>query len=70
VQTYLRHPKRISLKREEDVQYWTRRFGVSSSLLKATIKNVGNSVEAVADVLARSDREPVKAMDSHHRSPI
>jgi Protein of unknown function (DUF3606) len=53
--------RKITLQREEDVAHWTRTFGVSRSLLLATIKNVGNTVEAVADVLGRSQLPPDKS---------
>ena len=43
----------ISLKRSDEVAYWTKRFGVPREELEDAINVVGNSVEAVERHFAR-----------------
>jgi Protein of unknown function (DUF3606) len=38
---------RISLGEDYEVRYWSKRFGVTADKLKAAVKKVGNSAEAV-----------------------
>jgi len=38
---------RISLQERHEVDYWTKRFGVSKERLEAAVKAVGHSVDAV-----------------------
>jgi small membrane protein len=38
---------RISLREDYEVRYWSEKFGVSSDRLKAVVKKVGNSADAV-----------------------
>lgn len=45
--------KRISLKEDYEVQYWTNRFSVSRMQLEEAVEAVGHSVGAVADYLER-----------------
>lgn len=37
----------INTSENYEVEYWSKKFGVSSEELKAAVKAVGNSVEAV-----------------------
>jgi hypothetical protein len=39
--------RRISLREQYEVQYWTKKLGVTVDELKAAIKRVGNSAKAV-----------------------
>jgi hypothetical protein len=38
---------RISLGEDYELRYWSEKFGVSAERLKAAVKKVGNSAEAV-----------------------
>jgi predicted double-glycine peptidase len=38
---------RISLSEPYEIQYWTKKFGVTPADLREAIKKVGNSAEAV-----------------------
>jgi hypothetical protein len=38
---------RISLGEDYEVRYWSEKFGVSADQLKAAVKKVGNSADAV-----------------------
>jgi hypothetical protein len=38
---------RISVNEKYELEYWSKRFGVSEDALRAAVKQVGNSVEAV-----------------------
>jgi hypothetical protein len=38
---------RISLQQRHEVDYWTKKFGVSKEQLEAAVNAVGNGVEAV-----------------------
>ena len=43
---------RISLSEPYEIQYWTKKFGVTGAELRDAIKKVGNSAEAVEKELA------------------
>jgi hypothetical protein len=45
---------RINLNEPYEVRYWTRVFGVSEEELRDTVRRVGNSVDAVAQDLAKA----------------
>jgi hypothetical protein len=47
---------RINLHERYEVDYWTRRFGVSESKLEAAVMIVGSSAKAVEDYLARGKK--------------
>ncbi|MGK2908712.1 MAG: DUF3606 domain-containing protein [Sphingobium sp.] len=52
----LRSPQdssRIALGEDYEVEYWTKKFGVSRDKLADAVKAVGNSAEAVGDYLKR-----------------
>jgi hypothetical protein len=38
---------RVSLSEDYEVQYWTKKFGVSREELASAVKAVGNSADAV-----------------------
>jgi hypothetical protein len=42
-----RHRSRINTHEDYEVRYWSKKFGVSPDELKAAMKKVGNSAEAV-----------------------
>lgn len=44
---------RISLSEDQEVRYWTERFGVSKEQLAVAINKVGNSADAVRQVLGK-----------------
>ena len=44
---------RISLEQRHEVDYWTKRFGVSREQLEQAVRAVGNSVDAVQRHLGR-----------------
>jgi len=44
---------RISLSEDYEVRYWTERFGVSKEQLAVAINKVGNSPDAVRQVLGK-----------------
>jgi hypothetical protein len=39
--------KLISMKEDYEVEYWTKKFGVTRAQLDAAVKTVGHSAEAV-----------------------
>jgi Protein of unknown function (DUF3606) len=43
---------RINIHEDYEVQYWSKKFGVSPDQLKAAVKKVGNSVAAVQQELS------------------
>jgi len=43
----------ISLKEDYEVEYWTRKFGVTTERLVEALQKVGNSAECVGDELTR-----------------
>jgi hypothetical protein len=43
---------RISLSEPYEIQYWTKKFGVTAAELRDAIKKVGNSAEAVEKEIA------------------
>jgi hypothetical protein len=45
----IRDRKRISLKEDYEVRYWSQQLGVSPQELESAVKTVGNSAEAVAE---------------------
>ncbi|WP_022681693.1 DUF3606 domain-containing protein [Sphingobium bisphenolivorans] len=45
--------KRISLKRDIEVQYWSHRLNTSRALLEEAVEHVGSNVNAVADYLSQ-----------------
>ena len=45
--------KLISLNDEYEVEYWTRKFGVTTERLVRAVHKVGNSVERVSEELKR-----------------
>jgi hypothetical protein len=42
---------RIALGEDYEVEYWTKKFGVSKERLEESVKAVGHSVEAVEQFL-------------------
>ena len=42
---------RISTSEDHEVRYWSQKFGVSPEQLKAAVRKVGNSAEAVGKEL-------------------
>jgi hypothetical protein len=44
---------RISVNEKYELEYWSKRFGVSEDALRSAVKQVGNSVEAVERHLGR-----------------
>jgi predicted double-glycine peptidase len=47
---------RISLSEPYEIQYWTKKFGVTPADLREAIKRVGNSAKAVEEELAQRPR--------------
>lgn len=45
---------RINTNEDYEVRYWSQKFGVSPQQLKAAVRRVGNSAEAVERVLKAS----------------
>jgi hypothetical protein len=43
---------RISLSEPYEIQYWTKKFGVTAAELRDAVKKVGNSAEVVEKELA------------------
>jgi hypothetical protein len=44
---------RINMSEDYEVRYWSKKFGVSAEELKAAVKKVGNSAEAVQKELGK-----------------
>jgi hypothetical protein len=42
---------KINVNEDYELQYWTKRFGVSSDELKEAVKEVGTSAKAVEEYL-------------------
>ena len=58
--TSLRGPQdrtRIALGEENEVRYWTSKWGISRDELADAVKAVGNSAAAVARHLGRSEED-------------
>jgi len=45
--------KRVNVKEDYEVEYWTSRFNVSEDRLRAAVSKVGISVDAVARELGK-----------------
>jgi hypothetical protein len=45
--------KLISLKEDYEVEYWTKKFGISRERLAEVVKKVGDSAERVGEELKR-----------------
>lgn len=45
---------RINLSEDYEVQYWTKKFGVTKEQLAAAVKTAGSSAGAVAHILGKS----------------
>lgn len=45
--------KLINTKENYEVEYWSKKFGVSSEKLKAAVAAVGNSAEKVEEYLKK-----------------
>jgi hypothetical protein len=45
---------RISLQEEHEVEYWTKKFGVSRAELEEAVKRAGASAQAVAKQLGKT----------------
>lgn len=43
---------RVNISEDYEIRYWSEKFGVSAEELKAAVKKVGNSAEAVERELA------------------
>ncbi len=43
----------INMSEDYEVQYWSKKFGVSAEHLKTAVKAVGNSAKAVAKHLKK-----------------
>jgi hypothetical protein len=48
-----RDESRINIHEDYEIQYWSKKFGVSPEWLKAAVKTVGNSAKAVEKKLRR-----------------
>jgi hypothetical protein len=48
--------KLISMTEDYEVEYWTKKFGVSKEQLAVAVKSVGHSAAAVEKHLAEHDR--------------
>jgi hypothetical protein len=46
---------RINIHEDYEVEYWTRKFGVSQSELEAAVGKVGVSADAVAKQLGKTN---------------
>ncbi len=44
---------RIAMGEDYEVQYWTKKFGVSRDVLADAVESVGTSAQAVADFLGK-----------------
>ncbi len=44
---------RIAMGEDYEVDYWTKKFGISREKLQAAVNAVGNSASAVEDYLKR-----------------
>lgn len=47
-------PKRVNVSEEEDIRYWTERFGVSEEKLKEAVRQAGFFPSDVADYLGKT----------------
>ena len=47
-------PKRVNVSEEEDIRYWTERFGVSEEKLKEAVRLAGFFPSDVADYLGKT----------------
>lgn len=47
---------RVNVNEAHEVQYWTRKFGVSEPQLRAAVQAVGVSAEAIRQHLAKNAR--------------
>jgi hypothetical protein len=45
---------RISLQEEHEVEYWTKKFGISRAELEEAVKRAGASAQAVAKQLGKT----------------
>jgi hypothetical protein len=48
-----RDRSRINTSEDYEVRYWSKKFGLSAEELKAAVKKVGNSAEAVQKELGK-----------------
>jgi hypothetical protein len=48
-----RDRSRINTREDHEARYWSKKFGVSAEELKAAVKKVGNSAEAVQKELGK-----------------
>ena len=48
---------KVSTSESYEVQYWSEKFGVSAEELKAAVKEVGSSPEAVEKALRKSQKQ-------------
>jgi len=46
-------PRQIKLSENNELRYWTEKFGVTAGELRDAVKKVGNSAEAVEKELTR-----------------
>jgi hypothetical protein len=44
---------RISIREDDELRFWTGKFGVSKDALEEALQAVGNSAQAVADFLRK-----------------
>lgn len=47
-------PKRVNVSEEDDIRYWTERFGVSEEELKEAVRQAGFFPSDVADYLGKT----------------
>lgn len=47
-------PKRVNVSEEEDIRFWTEKFGVTEEELKEAVRNAGFFPSDVADYLGKS----------------
>jgi hypothetical protein len=51
-----RDEKRINVEENQDLEYWTRKFGVTSRKLRAVVREVGEMAQMVDMYLAKTNR--------------
>lgn len=47
---------KVNISEGYEVQYWSEKFGVTAEQLKAAVKEVGNSPEAVEKALRKTEK--------------
>lgn len=47
---------KVNMDQDHEVEYWTKKWGVSENQLRAVVKATGPSTDAVAKYLGKSER--------------